>query len=157
MAFASKATKRVRNSCMTLLLFKVLSDPFFAIYVSTRPSSCDTPQPSRRQRVPACKPSTLQPHSSLCTLGLTPHAAKVVSPHTALSQHDDHPTAATMGRTAAPRSDERIVPAHAIVACAHALACIHDAAGAARGTQALRARALHRRASRRRRDTGVGG
>ena len=154
MAFTSKATKRVRNSC--ILLFKCFWIPIFAIYVSTRVPAAVTHHSFHAGDVcqHTCTPSTLQPHSSLCTLG--PHTTQQgLSSHS--SQHDDHPTAATMGRTAAPRSDERILPAHAIVACAHALARIHDADGAARGAQALRARALHRRASRRRRDTGVGG
>ena len=136
--------------------FQALLCPIFAIYVSTRVPAVVTHHSFHAGDV--CPLARLRRYSHTPALGLwvlTPHAAKVSL--TQLSQHDDHPTAATMGRTAAPRSDERIVPAHAIVACAHALARIHDADGAARGAQALRARALHRRASRRRRDTGVGG
>ena len=54
MAFTSKATKRVRNSCMTLFVFQELLGPIFAIYVFTRvPAAGDTPQLSRRRRVPA--------------------------------------------------------------------------------------------------------
>ena len=138
--------------------FQVLLIPIFAIYVSTRVPAAVTHHSFHAGDVcqHTCTPSTLQPHLQPLHFGSS-HLTQPRSQLTQLSQHDDHSTAATMGRTAAPRSDERILPAHAIVACAHALACIHDAAGAARGAQALCARALHRRASRRRRDTGVGG
>ena len=149
-------TKRVRNSAASHCCFSKLCDPFFAIYVSTRVPAAVTHHSFHARNV--CQLANLRRYSHTPAFALWVLTSRSkVSAHTALSQHDDHPTDATMGRTAAPRSDERIVPAHAAVACAHALACIHDAAGAARGTQALRTGTLHRRAARRRRDTGVGG
>ena len=155
MAFTSK--QQTGPPQLLHFAFQVLFDPYFCnLRVHSRPSSGDTPQLSRRRRVQALAKLRRYSHTPAFALWVS-RLTQPRSQLTQLSQHDDHPTAATMGRTAAPRSDERIVPAHAAVACAHALACIHDAAGAARGAQALRAGTLHRRASRRRRDTGVGG
>ena len=73
MAFTSKATKRVHNSC--ILLFKCFCPYFCNIRIHRVPARCDTPQFSRRDVCQhTCTPSTLQPHSSLCTLG--PHTSR---------------------------------------------------------------------------------
>ena len=66
--------------------FQVLLIPIFAIYVSTRVPAAVTHHSFHAGDVcqHTCTPSTLQPHSSLCTLGPHTLAAKV-SAHTALA------------------------------------------------------------------------